>query len=159
MDLQQRMIGHYKKLNKFAQQKLKATQEKLKEAKGKCPAPKLKKDTSKLQIWPQLHNMFLKTLEGHARQNWAKFDKFWFFIIFGFLANTHGHRHFCLGHPKRMKMVSLDAIVLGAYTQRFSDQLNMIFSPKMAENTHFFHTLPRLSTRSIFLGFYTQVSF
>ena len=48
--LQWRMTRHYKKLNQFAQRKLKATQEKLKEAKGKCPTPKLRKDTSKLQI-------------------------------------------------------------------------------------------------------------
>ena len=32
LDLQRRMTGHYKKLNQFARRKLKATQEKLKEA-------------------------------------------------------------------------------------------------------------------------------
>ena len=35
LDLQRRMTGHYKKLNQFARRKLKAAQEKLKEAKGK----------------------------------------------------------------------------------------------------------------------------
>ena len=50
LDLQRRMTGHYKKLNQFAWWKLKATQEKLKEAQRRGPTPKLKKDTSKLQI-------------------------------------------------------------------------------------------------------------
>ena len=50
LDLQRRMTRHYKKLNQFAQRKLMATQEKLKEAKGKCPTPKLRKDTSRSQI-------------------------------------------------------------------------------------------------------------
>ena len=48
LDLQRRMTGHYKKLNQFARRKLKATQEKLKEAKGKRPAQKVRKDTSGL---------------------------------------------------------------------------------------------------------------
>ena len=48
-DLQRRMTGHYKKLNQFARRKLKAAQEKLKEAKGKRTAPKLRKETSRLQ--------------------------------------------------------------------------------------------------------------
>ena len=47
LDLQRRMTGHYKKLNQFARWKLKAAQEKLKEAKGKRPTPKLRKDTSR----------------------------------------------------------------------------------------------------------------
>ena len=51
LDLQRRMTGHYKKLNQFTRRKLKATQEKLKEAQGRRPTPKLKKDTSKLQIF------------------------------------------------------------------------------------------------------------
>ena len=50
LDLQQRMTGHYKKLNQFARRKLKAAHEKLKEAKGKHPAQRLRKDTSRLQI-------------------------------------------------------------------------------------------------------------
>ena len=50
LDLQRRMEGHYKKLNQFARRKLKAAQEKLKEAKGKRPAHKLRNDTSGLQI-------------------------------------------------------------------------------------------------------------
>ena len=50
LDLQRRMTEHYKKLNQFARRKLKVAQEKLKEAKGKCPAKKLRKDTSGLQI-------------------------------------------------------------------------------------------------------------
>ena len=49
-DLQQRMTRHYKKLNQFERWKLKATQEKLKEAQRRRPAQKLKKDTSNLQI-------------------------------------------------------------------------------------------------------------
>ena len=51
LDLQRRMTEHYKKLNQFARRKLKATQEKLKEAKRKHLAPKLRKETSKLQIF------------------------------------------------------------------------------------------------------------
>ena len=97
--------------------------------------------------------MLLKTLEGHARQVWAKFDIFWFFVIFGFLAKTHGHRHFSLGHHQRMGMVSLDAIFLGAHTQQFSEHLKIICSPKMVKNTRFFYTLPRLSARLIFWVF------
>ena len=50
LDLQRRMTGHYKKLNQFTRRNLKATQEKLKEAQRRHPTPKLKKDTSKLQI-------------------------------------------------------------------------------------------------------------
>ena len=50
LDLQRRMTRHYKKLNQFARRKLKATQEKLKEAQKRCPTPKMKKDTSNLQI-------------------------------------------------------------------------------------------------------------
>ena len=50
LDLQRRMTGHYKKLTQFARRKLKAAQEKIKEAKGKRPSPKLRKDTSRLQI-------------------------------------------------------------------------------------------------------------
>ena len=49
-DLQRRMTGHYKKLNQFARRKLKVTQEKLKEAQRKGLEPKLRKDTSKIQI-------------------------------------------------------------------------------------------------------------
>ena len=48
--LQWRMTGHYKKLNQFSWRKLKATQEKLKEAQRRRPTPKMKKDTSKLKI-------------------------------------------------------------------------------------------------------------
>ena len=44
------MTQHYQKLNQFARRKLKATQEKLKEAKGKRPAWKEKKGTSELDI-------------------------------------------------------------------------------------------------------------
>ena len=51
LDLQRRMTGHYKKLNQLARRKLKAAQEKLKEVKGKRPTPKLRKDTSRLQIF------------------------------------------------------------------------------------------------------------
>ena len=51
LDLQRRMTGHYKKLNQFAWRKLKVAQEKLKEAKGKRPTQKLRKDTSRLQIF------------------------------------------------------------------------------------------------------------
>ena len=40
LDLQRRMIRHYKKLNQFAQRKLKAMQEKLKEAQKRRPTPK-----------------------------------------------------------------------------------------------------------------------
>ena len=97
--------------------------------------------------------MFLKTLEGHARQNWAKFDKFWFFDIFGLFAKNHGHRHFCLKHSQRMKMVSLDAIISRAYTQQISDQLKIIWSPKVAKNSHFFNTLPCISAKAIFWVF------
>ena len=50
LDLQRRMTVHYKKLNQFSRRKLKAAQEKLKDAKGKRPAQKLRKDTSRLQI-------------------------------------------------------------------------------------------------------------
>ena len=50
LDLQRRMTRHYKKLNQFSRRKLKATQEKLKEAKRKRLAQKSRKDTSKLQI-------------------------------------------------------------------------------------------------------------
>ena len=52
LDLQWRMTRHYKKLNQFVWRKLKAAQEKLKEAKGNRPAQKLRKDTSRLQILP-----------------------------------------------------------------------------------------------------------
>ena len=97
--------------------------------------------------------MFLKILEGHARQNWVKFDKFWFFVIFGFLAKTHEHRYFSLGDNQGMRMVSLDAIILGAHTQKFLEHLKIIFSPKMAKNTHFFNILPLLSARFIFWFF------
>ena len=103
--------------------------------------------------------MFLKTLEGHTHQIWAKFNKFWFFVIFGFLAKNYGHRHFCLGHPQRMKMVSLDAIISRESTRRFLYQLKMTFSPKMVKNTHFFYTLPRLSARSIFWVFTHRSAF
>ena len=51
LDLQRRMTGHYKKLNQFARRKLKAAQEKIKEVKGKRPAPKLRKYTLRLQIF------------------------------------------------------------------------------------------------------------
>ena len=105
------------------------------------------------KFWPPLLSILLKTLEGHAHQNWAKFNKFWFFDIFGFFAKHHGHCHFCLRHPQRMKMVSLDAIISGASTQRISNQLKMIWSPKMAKNNHFFNTLPRISAKSIFWVF------
>ena len=50
LDLQRRMTRHYKKLNQFARHKLKAAQDKLKEVKGKCPARKVKRDTSGLHI-------------------------------------------------------------------------------------------------------------
>ena len=50
LDLQRIITRHYKKLNQFARCKLKAAQEKLKEAKGKRPAQKVRKDTSGLQI-------------------------------------------------------------------------------------------------------------
>ena len=50
LDFQRRMTGHYKKLNQFSRWKLKAAQEKLKEAKGKRLTPKLRKDTLRLQI-------------------------------------------------------------------------------------------------------------
>ena len=50
LDLQWRMTGHYKKLNQFVRRKLKTAQEKLKEAKVKCPTRKLRKDTSRLKI-------------------------------------------------------------------------------------------------------------
>ena len=46
LDLQRRMTRHYKKLNQFARCKLKAAQEKLKEAKGKRPMRKVRKDIS-----------------------------------------------------------------------------------------------------------------
>ena len=59
----------------------------------------------------------------------------------------------CSSDLHRMRMVSLDAIISGESTQQFLDQLKMISSPKMAKNTHFFHTLPRLSARSIFWVF------
>ena len=44
------MTQHYQKLNQFAWRKLKATQEKLKEEKGKRLARKEKKGTSALDI-------------------------------------------------------------------------------------------------------------
>ena len=97
--------------------------------------------------------MLLKTLEGHAHQFWANFDIFWFFVIFGFLAKTHGHHHFSLGHHQRMRMVSLDAIFLGAHTQQFLGHLKIICSPEMAKNARFFYTLPGLSARLIFWVF------
>ena len=50
LDLQRRMTRHYKKLNQFVRRKLKAGQEKLKEAKGKRPARKGKKYISGLEI-------------------------------------------------------------------------------------------------------------
>ena len=40
LELQRRMTRHYKNLNQFARRKLKATQEKLKEAQRKGPTPK-----------------------------------------------------------------------------------------------------------------------
>ena len=51
LDFQRRKTRHYKKLNQFSRRNLKATQEKLKEAKRKRPTQKLRKDTSKLQIF------------------------------------------------------------------------------------------------------------
>ena len=50
LDLQRKMTEHYKKLNQFARWKLKATQEKLKEAQKRRPTPKMKKEISRLQI-------------------------------------------------------------------------------------------------------------
>ena len=50
LELQRRMTGHYKRLNQFASRKLKAAQDKLKEAKGKRPARKVKRDISRLHI-------------------------------------------------------------------------------------------------------------
>ena len=44
------MTQHYQKLNQFARRKLKTTQEKLKEAKGRRPTRKEKKGTSALEI-------------------------------------------------------------------------------------------------------------
>ena len=51
LELQRNMTQHYQKLNQFAQHKLKVTQEKLKEAKGKHRARKEKKGTSALDIF------------------------------------------------------------------------------------------------------------
>ena len=50
LSLQKKMIGHYKKLNQFAQRKLKVTQEKLKAARKRRPIEKVGKGTSKLEI-------------------------------------------------------------------------------------------------------------
>ena len=50
LDLQRRMTGHYKRLNQFSQRKLKAAQEKLKDAKGNPLEQKLRKETLRLQI-------------------------------------------------------------------------------------------------------------
>ena len=60
LELQRKMTQHYQKLNHFSRRKLKATQEKLKEAKGKCPARKEKKGTLALDI-------FASTLEHVAK--------------------------------------------------------------------------------------------
>ena len=78
---------------------------------------------------------------------------FGFFGIFGFLVKTHKLRHFSLGDQKRRRMVSLDAIILGAHTQKFSGHLKIIFSPEMAKNALFFYTLPGLSANLIFWFF------
>ena len=50
LELQRTMMRHHKKLNQFAHHKLKTAQEKIKEAKGKRLARKVKKDTSGLHI-------------------------------------------------------------------------------------------------------------
>ena len=50
LELQRKMTQHHQKLNQFSRRKLKAIQEKLKEAKGKRPAWKGKKGTSELDI-------------------------------------------------------------------------------------------------------------
>ena len=110
-------------------------------------------------FWPLILSMLLKTHEGHAHQNWAKFNKFWFFDIFGLFAKTHGHRHFCLRHPQRMKIVSLDAIIFRASTQWILDQLKMIWSPKVAKNNHFFNTLARISAKEFFWVFTHKLVF
>ena len=51
LDLQRRMTRHYKKLNQFSLRKLKATQEKQKEAQKRRPTQKMKKDISRLQMF------------------------------------------------------------------------------------------------------------
>ena len=76
-----------------------------------------------------------------------------FFDIFGFLAKTHGLCHFSLGDRHRMRMVSLDAIISGAHTQRFLGHLKIICSPEIAENARFFYILPGLSAKLIFWFF------
>ena len=88
LELQRKMTQHYQKLNQIARRKLKATQEKLKEAKGKRPNGKRIKAHQHLKFWLQIWNMLLRTLEGHAPQFWAHFDNFWFFGIFGFLVKN-----------------------------------------------------------------------
>ena len=50
LELQRKRTHHFQKLNQFARRKLKATQEKLKEAKRKRPARKEEKGISTLDI-------------------------------------------------------------------------------------------------------------
>ena len=50
LELQRKRTHHFQKLNQFAWRKLKATQEKLKEAKGKCPTRKEEKGISALDV-------------------------------------------------------------------------------------------------------------
>ena len=103
------------------------------------------------KFWLQLQSMFLKIIEGHARQNWVKFNKFWFFVIFGFLAKTHGHRHFCLGHLQRMKMVSLDAIISGHILSDFQIIWRW-FSPPKWRKTLTFSTLCPVYQQGLLFG-------
>lgn len=50
LELQRKRTHHFQKLNQFARRKLKAAQEKLKKAKGNCPARKEEKCISALEI-------------------------------------------------------------------------------------------------------------
>ena len=84
---------------------------------------------------------------GHNSTSFGFFDIFWLF------AENHGHRHFILKHHQRMKMVSLDAIISGVSPQKVLDQLKMFLSSKVAKNSHFFNTLPRISAKANFWVF------
>ena len=76
-----------------------------------------------------------------------------FLTFLGLFAENNGHCHFCLKHPQRLKVVSLDALNSRAYNQQILYQLKMFWSPKVAKNSHFFNTLPHISAKANFWVF------
>ena len=56
-------------------------------------------------------------------------------------------------------MIPVDAIILGAGPQRFSEHLEIIRPLKLVKNARFLHILPIISAVCYFLAFYTQVQF